>query len=452
MPRIALSIALLFASILRAENPSSPEVRRLDFWHQWRGPEGNGTAPRAEPPLRFGPSENLRWKVATPGEGHASPVVWGDLVFLLSAARTDRAPAAPPATNPKAKTEAPGKVYGSSSRPSISSREKRDGRRPPARRLPTRAATRRTPTPRRPPSPTAPGSTRTSARAASSATTSTASSSGSATWATCTPASAGARAHRRPCTATRSSSTGTRRTSSFIDRPGYDDRRDEMEEGARRIDHLDDAAGRRARRARPRSSSTARTACGATTSPPGELVWECGGQTVNAIPSPGGAGRQGDLHERLQGSRREGDPARCARGHHRIRQGDLEPGQGDSVRAVAPPLRGPALLHPEEQRDPDRRRRAHRQGRDRQPADPRDRGALRVPSRGRGTRVLHRAGRHGRRHPARRPIEVLATNRLEEPVDASPALVGKKMLVRGRKHLFCFEQASKPEGGAAGSF
>ena len=112
MPRIALSIALLFASILRAEDPSSPNAPRLDAWPTWRGPQGNGTAPRAEPPLRFGPSENLRWKAATPGEGRASPVVWGDLVFLLSAARTDRAPAAPPATNPKAKTEAPGKVYG----------------------------------------------------------------------------------------------------------------------------------------------------------------------------------------------------------------------------------------------------------------------------------------------------------------------------------------------------
>ena len=34
-------------------------------------------------------------------------------------------------------------------------------------------------------------------------------------------------------------------------------------------------------------------------------------------------------------------------------------------------------------------------------------------------------------------LEILATNELGEKVDASPALVGRELFVRGHEHLFC---------------
>jgi len=34
--------------------------------------------------------ENAAWKTAMPGEGHASPIVWGDRVFTVAAAREQR--------------------------------------------------------------------------------------------------------------------------------------------------------------------------------------------------------------------------------------------------------------------------------------------------------------------------------------------------------------------------
>jgi outer membrane protein assembly factor BamB len=37
-------------------------------------------------------------------------------------------------------------------------------------------------------------------------------------------------------------------------------------------------------------------------------------------------------------------------------------------------------------------------------------------------------------------LRVLATNRLGEPVDASPVAVGRKLLLRGERHLWCFEE------------
>ncbi len=74
-----------------------------DHWHQWRGPSGNGVAPNANPPVMWGPSENIQWKIAIPGHGSSSPVVWGDRVFILSAEKVggEKTESAPPAEQPE---------------------------------------------------------------------------------------------------------------------------------------------------------------------------------------------------------------------------------------------------------------------------------------------------------------------------------------------------------------
>src|SRR3954469_11134714 len=60
-------------------------------WHHWRGPDANGTAPRADPPLRWDATTNVRWKVElTGGRGSSTPVVWGDRVFVTAAVKTGR--------------------------------------------------------------------------------------------------------------------------------------------------------------------------------------------------------------------------------------------------------------------------------------------------------------------------------------------------------------------------
>ena len=35
-------------------------------------------------PVKWSATENIAWKTAIPGEGHSSPVIYGDQVFLLS--------------------------------------------------------------------------------------------------------------------------------------------------------------------------------------------------------------------------------------------------------------------------------------------------------------------------------------------------------------------------------
>ena len=61
----------------------SPDSDR--FWGQWRGPDGTGVAQRGSPPLEWNETKNIRWKVEVPGRGTASPIIWEDKVFLLTA-------------------------------------------------------------------------------------------------------------------------------------------------------------------------------------------------------------------------------------------------------------------------------------------------------------------------------------------------------------------------------
>lgn len=60
-------------------------------WNQWRGPESTGVDYKATPPLSWSETENIRWTVDLPGLGHASPIVWDERVFVLTAAEVDSA-------------------------------------------------------------------------------------------------------------------------------------------------------------------------------------------------------------------------------------------------------------------------------------------------------------------------------------------------------------------------
>lgn len=54
-------------------------------WAQWRGPLQTGEAPQATPPIEWSATEHVAWKTPIPGRGHSTPIVWGDHVFLTTA-------------------------------------------------------------------------------------------------------------------------------------------------------------------------------------------------------------------------------------------------------------------------------------------------------------------------------------------------------------------------------
>jgi outer membrane protein assembly factor BamB len=68
---------LLFMTCLHAAG--------LDAWPQWRGPLATGEAPQADPPLKWSATENVKWKVKIPGRGTGTPVVWGNRIFVQTA-------------------------------------------------------------------------------------------------------------------------------------------------------------------------------------------------------------------------------------------------------------------------------------------------------------------------------------------------------------------------------
>jgi len=64
-----------------------PHFRPAAFagnWPQWRGPSFNGAAEEKSLPAKFSKTENVAWTAPMPGPSGATPVVWGDYVFISS--------------------------------------------------------------------------------------------------------------------------------------------------------------------------------------------------------------------------------------------------------------------------------------------------------------------------------------------------------------------------------
>lgn len=56
-----------------------------DEWTQFRGPDGQGVSQAIGLPMTWNETENIVWKAAIPGEGHSSPVISGDQIWLTTA-------------------------------------------------------------------------------------------------------------------------------------------------------------------------------------------------------------------------------------------------------------------------------------------------------------------------------------------------------------------------------
>src|SRR5215204_4319330 len=78
-----LGAALIAVPLALASSAQAPGADR--YWPQWRGPLANGISKTGNPPIEWAENKNVRWKVEIPGRGSASPVVWGDRVFVLTA-------------------------------------------------------------------------------------------------------------------------------------------------------------------------------------------------------------------------------------------------------------------------------------------------------------------------------------------------------------------------------
>ncbi len=74
----ALFVSLFVVAFAHAEN-----------WPQWRGAKLDGISHETGLPTKWTKTENVLWRLPLPGQAGATPVVWGERIFLTSVAGSD---------------------------------------------------------------------------------------------------------------------------------------------------------------------------------------------------------------------------------------------------------------------------------------------------------------------------------------------------------------------------
>ncbi len=83
MEKIMKKFALgIFVTVLLAAVSSLGLAQ--ENWPQWRGPFQNGVCDSTTLPMKWSVSENIKWKTSLPSWSAATPIVWGDKVFVTS--------------------------------------------------------------------------------------------------------------------------------------------------------------------------------------------------------------------------------------------------------------------------------------------------------------------------------------------------------------------------------
>jgi outer membrane protein assembly factor BamB len=89
---LALAVTLLtLPQLLSGQAPAAAvrmvadEGEAARYWPRWRGPSGQGVVTANGYVDRWSATDNVLWKVAVPGSGNSSPIVWRDRIFLTTA-------------------------------------------------------------------------------------------------------------------------------------------------------------------------------------------------------------------------------------------------------------------------------------------------------------------------------------------------------------------------------
>jgi len=62
---------------------------RAENWPQWRGPSLNGISGEKNLPVSWSRDQNIDWKLPLPSWRGATPIIWGDRIFLNVADQGD---------------------------------------------------------------------------------------------------------------------------------------------------------------------------------------------------------------------------------------------------------------------------------------------------------------------------------------------------------------------------
>ena len=97
-----LSAVVLFVGVsCIASWAVEPPTDAEKYWGQWRGPAATGVSPDGNPPVEWSETKNVRWKIEIPGKGYGTPVVWEDQIFVLTAVPAGEQAAPAPEPEPQ---------------------------------------------------------------------------------------------------------------------------------------------------------------------------------------------------------------------------------------------------------------------------------------------------------------------------------------------------------------
>lgn len=77
-----------FVTILACGLTAQPLASAEAHWPQFRGPDGSGHCSDGRVPVTWGPGD-VAWRTELEGQGHSSPCIWGERVFLTTARKAD---------------------------------------------------------------------------------------------------------------------------------------------------------------------------------------------------------------------------------------------------------------------------------------------------------------------------------------------------------------------------
>lgn len=84
-----LSYIRLFLAAACCASLLAADTAQAENWPQWRGAKLDGISHETDLPTNWSATEGILWKLPLPGAAGATPVVWGDRIFLTSAKDKD---------------------------------------------------------------------------------------------------------------------------------------------------------------------------------------------------------------------------------------------------------------------------------------------------------------------------------------------------------------------------
>lgn len=85
-PVCKIALAILSIVLLSSFNSKTEFANN---WPNWRGPNNDGVAYNSAPPIHWSETENVLWKTPIPGRGLGTPIIWDDQVFVTTAIELD---------------------------------------------------------------------------------------------------------------------------------------------------------------------------------------------------------------------------------------------------------------------------------------------------------------------------------------------------------------------------